>query len=41
VLALDSALLASRVLLERDVLTRESLAASLEHRLYGLEVDQG
>jgi deoxyribose-phosphate aldolase len=41
VLTLDSAWLASRVLLERDVLTRESLAASLEHRLYGLEVDQG
>ena len=40
-LTLDSAWLASRVLLERDVLTRESLAASLEHRLYGLEVDQG
>jgi deoxyribose-phosphate aldolase len=29
------------VLLERDEVTRESLAGALEHRLYGPEVDQG
>lgn len=41
VLTLDTVWLESRVRLDREVVTRESLAASLEHRLHGPEVDRG
>ena len=40
-LALDTTWLRTRVQLEREVVTRESLAGALEHRLHGPEVDQG
>jgi deoxyribose-phosphate aldolase len=41
VLTLDTEWLQARVLLDREVVTRESLADALEHRLYGAHVDQG
>ena len=40
-LALDTAWLRTRIQLEREVVTRESLAGALEHRLHGPEVDHG
>ena len=40
-LALDTAWPESRVQLEREVVSRESLAGALEHRLHGPEVDHG
>lgn len=40
-LTLDNAWLRTRVRLDRDVVTPESLAAALEHRLHGPDIDQG
>lgn len=40
-LTLDNAWLRTRVRLDREVVTPESLADALEHRLHGPEIDQG
>lgn len=40
-LTLDTEWLRARVPLDREVVTRESFADALEHRLYGADVDQG